>query len=113
MSNKPNHRREEQRRTEHGPRWENGNPGKGCNATHVARARKKHKRIRARAERRTDKAHNNIVGRGKKLRTEDLPQHLRDAGVEIDEHGQLLVPLNSAAGDAYFNALLMVGMKKR
>ncbi len=36
MSNHTNHRREE-KRTETGPRWENHNPGKGCNSTHVAR----------------------------------------------------------------------------
>lgn len=47
MSNKPNPRRGEARRTEHGPRHENPNPGKGANATHVARARRKHK-VRAR-----------------------------------------------------------------
>ncbi len=52
MSNKPNHRREEARRTEHGPRYENPNPGAGCNATHVARARAKWKRLTARKARR-------------------------------------------------------------
>lgn len=55
MSNKPNPRRDERRRTEHGPRWENPNPGKGCNATHVARARSAWKRIHTRRERRTRK----------------------------------------------------------
>lgn len=55
MSNKPNHRREEERRTEHGPRYENRNPGKGCNATHVARARAKWKRRKTRADRRFGK----------------------------------------------------------
>lgn len=53
MSNHNNHRRGEQRRVEHGPRWENPNPGAGCNSTHVARARKKWRRIKARIERRT------------------------------------------------------------
>jgi len=52
MSNKPNHRRQEQRRTETGPRWESSNPGDGANATHVARARTKWKRRAARTERR-------------------------------------------------------------
>lgn len=52
MSNRTNYRREEDRRSEHGPRWENGDPGKGCNSTHVARARKKWKRAQSRAERR-------------------------------------------------------------
>jgi hypothetical protein len=55
MSNRINHRRGEQRRTEHGPRWESQNPGKGCNATHVARARRAWKRIKARAARRAGK----------------------------------------------------------
>lgn len=53
MSNHDNHRRDELRRTEHGPRWENGDPGKGCNSTCVARARRGWKRIRARRVRRT------------------------------------------------------------
>lgn len=52
MSNHTNHRRGERRRSEHGPRWENGDPGKGCNATHVARGRKKWKRILRRKRRR-------------------------------------------------------------
>jgi hypothetical protein len=37
MSNHTNHRRGEEKRTEHGPSYENHNPGKGCNSTHVAR----------------------------------------------------------------------------
>lgn len=53
MSNHDNHRRGEERRSEHGPRWENGDPGKGCNATHVARGRRANKRRRARWARRT------------------------------------------------------------
>ena len=52
MSNRPNHRRGEKRRTEHGPRWENANPGAGCNATHVARARRKWKTRLRRLKRR-------------------------------------------------------------
>lgn len=52
MSNKNNPRRGEARRTAHGPRWENPNPGAGCNATHVARARAKWKRRAARRSRR-------------------------------------------------------------
>ncbi len=52
MSNHRNSRRDESYRSEHGPRWENGDPGAGCNSTHVARARRKHKRLRARRERR-------------------------------------------------------------
>lgn len=52
MSNKRNPRRQGSKRTETGPRYESHNPGKGCNSTHVARARAKWKRITARAERR-------------------------------------------------------------
>lgn len=55
MSNRTNHRRGEGRRTEHGPRWENPNPGHGCNSTHVARARKKWKQITRRQERRIER----------------------------------------------------------
>lgn len=69
MSNHTNHRRGEKRRTETGPRWENGNPGKGCNSTHVARARRKWKRYRNRATRRVGSAkkfHN--MGRGRPYR---------------------------------------------
>lgn len=40
------------KRTEHGPSYENPNPGAGCNATHVARSRTKWKRIASRSERR-------------------------------------------------------------
>lgn len=53
MSNRTNPRRKKTKRTETGPRFENANPGAGCNATHVARARKKWKRVAARSERRT------------------------------------------------------------
>jgi len=49
----PNHRRDQGRRSEHGPRWENPDPGAGCNSTHVARSRRRWKRIAARTERRT------------------------------------------------------------
>lgn len=53
MANRRNYRRDEIRRTEHGPAFENHNPGAGCNSTHVARSRAKWERRRARAERRT------------------------------------------------------------
>lgn len=53
MSNHDNHRRDEKKRTEHGPTFESQNPGKGSNATHVARSRKKWKRREARCARRT------------------------------------------------------------
>ncbi len=55
MSNRANPRRKGQKRTETGPRFENRNPGHGCNSTHVARSRKKWKRVGARSERRTGK----------------------------------------------------------
>ena len=53
MSNRRNHRRGDSRRTEHGPRHENQDPGAGCNATHVARARRSWRDLGRRAERRT------------------------------------------------------------
>lgn len=53
MSNHTNHRRDEGARTEHGPRFENPDPGAGCNSTHVAHARKDWKRRANRSERRT------------------------------------------------------------
>lgn len=53
MSNHPNHRRAEGRRTETGPSYESKNPGKGSNSTHVAKSRRKWKRRAARSERRT------------------------------------------------------------
>ena len=52
MSNHVNRRRDEERRTEHGPRYESHNPGEGSNSTHVARSRRKWKRLGARSERR-------------------------------------------------------------
>lgn len=56
MSNKTNHRRGEARRTETGPRYENPNPGAGCNATHVARGRARWKRRLRRDARRAGAA---------------------------------------------------------
>ena len=52
MSNRTGHRRGDKRRTENGPRWENANPGAGCNSTHVARARSAWKKIKNRSYRR-------------------------------------------------------------
>lgn len=52
MSNKTNPRRKGSKRTETGPRFENANPGAGCNSTHVARGRQKYKRRKTRANRR-------------------------------------------------------------
>ncbi len=55
MSNKKNYRRDELRRSEHGPRYENSDPGKGANSTHVARGRARWKRINQRKDRRASK----------------------------------------------------------
>lgn len=52
MSNHANHRRGEKYRSEHGPRYENADPGHGCNSTHVARGRRKWKTLWRRAKRR-------------------------------------------------------------
>lgn len=60
MSNKKNHRRGEDRRTETGPRYENPNPGAGCNATHVARGRARWKRRLRRDARRAGAALLNV-----------------------------------------------------
>lgn len=102
MSNKPNPRRGEKRRTETGPRWESANPGKGSNSTHVARARRRRKRERARRERRAPVAE--LAPAERKL--------LEDAGVVLFEDGTFEAPLLGPAGDAVLNALLRVGMKK-
>ncbi len=63
MSNHNNPRRGESRRSEHGPRWESADPGKGCNATHVARGRRAYKRLRQRKDRRQakDVAWHNVI----------------------------------------------------
>lgn len=52
MSNRNNPRNGDRRRTEHGPHWENQNR---ADAQHVAKARKKYKQRKKRAERRTGK----------------------------------------------------------
>lgn len=75
MSNRTNYRRSEERRTENGPRRESRNPGKGCNSTHVARARSAWKRLLTRAWRRTLQAEKRIRRRERKLSWQ----------VEIDE----------------------------
>ena len=67
MSNRTNYRRGEARRTENGPRYESKNPGAGSNSTHVARARRKWKRSRARAERRTLKERGGLAQLGEHL----------------------------------------------
>ena len=66
MSNKKNHQREGKgnvKRTETGPRYENGNPGAGCNSTHVARSRRKWKKHRNRSLRRTGETSSKCLGR--------------------------------------------------
>jgi hypothetical protein len=55
MSQKPNARRGEKRHQDNGSTWEGGPPSSGCNSTHVARARKKWKRVANRTLRRNDK----------------------------------------------------------
>lgn len=76
MSNHKNHRRGEERRTENGPSWESANPGKGCNSTHVARARKKWKRFKNRTLRRNGKVshkyHWMVKGRKKAIFYDDV-----------------------------------------
>jgi len=52
MSNHTNYRRKGKKRTENGPRYEHSNPGKGCNSTHVARARRAWKVLGRRSKRR-------------------------------------------------------------
>lgn len=53
MSQRPNHRRGEDRHQDNGPTYEGGPPNSGCNSTHVARSRAKWKRRNNRKERRT------------------------------------------------------------
>jgi hypothetical protein len=55
MTNRNNPKRGDKKRTEHGPRWENPDPGKGCNSTHVAKGRRKYKARIRRDERRAGK----------------------------------------------------------
>jgi hypothetical protein len=62
MSQRPNHRRGEDRHQDNGPTWEGGPPNSGCNSTHVARSRKKWKRIANRTERRTGETSKNYRG---------------------------------------------------
>jgi hypothetical protein len=63
MSNHDNPRRDELKRTEHGPRWET----RECDSPSVAHARKKWKQRAARAERRTDGVSNAGYHGGRKL----------------------------------------------
>lgn len=46
-------KRKQKNRTEHGPSYENRNPGAGSNSTHVARARRWWQNFARRTERRT------------------------------------------------------------
>lgn len=48
MSQRLGHRRGEPRHQDNGPTFESHTPNAGCNSTHVARARAKWKRRRAR-----------------------------------------------------------------
>jgi len=91
MSNRINHRRGDQRRTENGPRWETGNPGAGCNSTHVAKARRKWRTIGRRAERRTGyTSHKVWHSCGPRFR-EHIEEELEDSKgdeLESNEDGQ-------------------------
>lgn len=76
MSNHDNHRRGEGKRTENGPRWENSNPGAGCNSKHVAKSRADWKKIRNRSERRNGMATPKVRGGGHEV----LPSTSTDEG---------------------------------
>jgi hypothetical protein len=52
MTQRRNPRRNTCRRQDHGPTWESATPNAGANSTHVARSRRRWKRIRARKDRR-------------------------------------------------------------
>jgi hypothetical protein len=71
MSNRTNPRRKGAKRTEHGPRWEDADPGAGSNATHVARARRKWKRVANRTERRTGKTSPKFAGKRRRVASSD------------------------------------------
>lgn len=71
MSTGPNHRRGEPRQQDNGPTWESRTPAAGSNSTHVARARKAWKRIRARAGRRAASLGGFIWGRPPAPRDEE------------------------------------------
>jgi len=55
VSSAVNHRRGHAKIQERGPRYENRDPSAGCNATHVAKGRKRWKLRDARKERRLAK----------------------------------------------------------
>ena len=50
-----NHSRGHDRILDNGPRWESKDPSAGCNSTHVARARRKWKRLHERNSRRSER----------------------------------------------------------
>lgn len=77
MSNHRNHKRNEQAHTENGPRWESANPGKGCNSTHVARARCAWKKIKNRTLRRTGKVTPKFRGLKPSVPSNFFNDHLR------------------------------------
>lgn len=81
--------RPKKKRTEHGPSFENSNPGAGCNSTHVARARAKWGRRKNRSLHRNGKVTSkfgNVGGEGNltKLRMydDDLEE---DVNLEYDD----------------------------
>jgi hypothetical protein len=66
LSNKKNPRRDgakNEKRTENGPRYENANPGAGCNSTHVAKSRSKWKKRRTRSLRRNGETSPKVHGK--------------------------------------------------
>jgi len=78
MSNKQNPRREggkNEKRTEHGPTWENHNPGAGCNSTHVAKSRRKWQDRARRSERRNGKTTSKFQMGQKRVLPETEPEH--------------------------------------
>jgi len=98
MTNRNNPRRGDRHRMEHGPRWENPDPGKGCNSTHVAKARRKWKQINRRAERRkernrqmeTDPSELAPVAEGKLVLAELLLERLMEVFEPNDPHPSVL-----------------------
>lgn len=69
MSNHDNHRRDEKKRTENGPRYEGG----GSDNSVVARARKTWRRIEARQYRRTGTTRGVVRWGGRRLRDQMDP----------------------------------------
>jgi hypothetical protein len=90
MSNRDNHRRGDSRRSEHGPRYESKDPGKGSNSSGVAKGRRRWKKQLKREGRRKEK----IVTREEleALSQEDLDEAVHEAkaaeAAEINNEGR-------------------------